>query len=66
MPNFPQFGFFSMTDFQKLFELLAFTDLVQLELHGLDLIPVPPAHAKLRTVTILKLSGTCSFRETVL
>jgi len=66
MASHPQYRFFTTTDREQLLDLLAFTDLVQLELLALALIPNPSARFKLRELNILKLSGTCSFRKTVI
>jgi len=65
-PAISVYKFFLPTDCAKLFELLSSTELTQLELLALDLIPNPPARFKLRHLKILKLSGTCSLKETVI
>jgi len=65
-PTFhPQYRFFTQIDSEKLFDLLALTDLHQLELLSLDSIPTTPARFKIKKLKVLKLSGSCSFREPV-
>ncbi|GAA5852503.1 hypothetical protein JCM5353_001127 [Sporobolomyces roseus] len=63
-PNFYQeYRFFTSIDCDKLFNLLALTDLKQLGLLSVDSIPSTPTGFQIKELKVLKLSGNCSFRD---
>ncbi|GAA5827808.1 hypothetical protein JCM5353_006429 [Sporobolomyces roseus] len=59
----PTYRFFTSMDRDKLFNLLALTDLKQLGLLSLDSIPSTPTGFQIKELKVLKLSGNCSFRD---